>query len=107
MGGVRAMVEHNLLAEGYAFEVAETVSEACRLIASRSHDLVLTDVLLPDGSGVAVANCAVERRFGVLIVTGYAFQIPVAELDRHEYVLKPVRRAELLRAVERRMATDA
>jgi two-component system response regulator PilR (NtrC family) len=101
--GVRATVEHTLLAEGYTVDVCGTVAEACALIDGRRYDLVLSDVLLPDGSGVKVADCADERGFKVVIVTGFAFRIAAAELERHDYLLKPVRREELLREVERRI----
>jgi two-component SAPR family response regulator len=36
-----------------------------------------------------------------LIITGYAFQLPREDLIRYEYLLKPVRPAELLKAIER------
>jgi DNA-binding response OmpR family regulator len=80
---VRTMVEHTLIAEGYAVDVASTVSDGCALIEDHAYHLVLTDVLLPDGSGAKVADCAAERGFRVLIVTGYAFRIPAADLERH------------------------
>jgi two-component SAPR family response regulator len=43
----------------------------------------------------------------VLIVTGFAFQLPSEELRRFDYLLKPLRPAELLRAVERKLAADS
>ena len=41
------------------------------------------------------------HRTKTLIVTGFAFQLPREELGRYDYLLKPVRPAELLRAIGR------
>src|SRR5689334_7327906 len=101
---VRTTVEHTLIAEGYTVDVAVTVGQGCAFVESGIYDLVLVDLLLPDGSGLKVADCAAERDMKVLIVTGYGFSIPAADLVRHDYVLKPLRRHELLREVERRIA---
>jgi CheY-like chemotaxis protein len=67
---------------------------------------VLTDGVLPDGSGITVADCAVERGMLALILTGQALQLPAAELQRHDYILKPIRPPELIRELNRRLGQD-
>jgi len=47
-----------------------------------------------------VADKAVERGVAVLILTGWALKMPAHRLERHQYLLKPVRPAELLTAVQ-------
>jgi FixJ family two-component response regulator len=37
----------------------------------------------------------------VLIITGYAFQLADEELGRYDFLMKPVRPAELIQAIER------
>jgi DNA-binding NtrC family response regulator len=105
---VRPLLEHVLAMARHAVDVAVTVAEACALLGARTYDLVLADGLLPDGTGIAVADCAVALGTRALIITGHALQLPAADLRRHEYLLKPVRPAELVREVERRLGrTDA
>lgn len=96
---VRPVMETVLVSGGYAVEVAATVSEALTLLADGGFDLVLTDGRLPDGSGVLVADRAKAQDVDVLIVTGYALSLP--GLERHDFLMKPVRPAELLAAVDR------
>jgi CheY-like chemotaxis protein len=61
--------------------------------------LVLTDVKLPDGNGMAIADRARDRGIEVVVITGFALQIPAEQLQRHHYLMKPVRAAELLGAI--------
>jgi DNA-binding response OmpR family regulator len=93
-----------LVSGGYTVEVATSVSEALSLLKDGEFDLVLTDGRLPDGSGVVVADRAKAEDVDVLIVTGYALSLP--GIERHDFLMKPVRPAELLAAVDRRIGSD-
>jgi DNA-binding response OmpR family regulator len=103
----RDTMEHTLVAQGYAVDASATVAEACACLEESPYDLAVIDLLLPDGSGMTVADRAARRGVKVVIVTGYAFRIPAAELERHDYLLKPLRPAELVREVERRLRVGA
>ena len=48
-----------------------------------------------------------EIGVSALIITGYAFNLPRDDLDRFEFLLKPVRPSELLQAVERVLQTES
>ena len=64
------------------------------------------NVLPPGGElGMEVGDAATAAGMKTLIITGFAFQLPRDELGRFEYLLKPVRPNELVRAIER--ALDA
>jgi two-component system response regulator PilR (NtrC family) len=95
---VRPVIEGILVGEGYVVDVAATYAHACALIEMGSYDLVVADGVLPDGSGIAVADRAAGRGAKALILTGYGFRLPVTNL-RYPYLLKPVRRGELLDVV--------
>jgi len=95
------VMEHALIDGGYDVEATGRVIAAFVLLGSHPCDLVVTDVRLPDGSGIEVADRAREKGIPALIVTGYAFNLPRDDLDRFEFLLKPVRLRELVRAVER------
>jgi hypothetical protein len=51
-----------------------------------------------------VGDEAGAKGIQTLITTGYAFQLPREDLIRYEYLLRPLRRAELSRAIERALA---
>ena len=98
---VRLLLEHVLLGAGYRVDTADGVEVACALLDTQSYDLVLTDGRLADGTGMMVAQKADETGTKSLIITGYAFGLPKEQLERYEFLLKPVRPGELLTAVGR------
>jgi DNA-binding response OmpR family regulator len=100
---VRPLLQHVLLSAGYTVDAAETALKASSLIEVNSYDLVLTDGVLPDVNGVAVADKAKSRGMRALIITGYALRIPREDLERHDYIMKPLRPRELLAAVARHL----
>jgi CheY-like chemotaxis protein len=95
------VLEHMLLTGGYHVHMAHTVATALDLLESRSYALALTDLRLPDGTGLAIADRAKELGIDAIIVTGFAMQMTQEDRDRHEVMLKPVRRAELIEVVSR------
>ena len=101
---VRLLLEHVLLGAGYRVDLADGVEAACALLDTSSYDLVLADGRLPDGTGMMVAQRADETGTKTLIITGYAFGLPREQLERYEFLLKPVRPNELLTAVGRVLA---
>jgi len=98
---LRLLLEHVLLGAAYAVDTAAGVREAFALLDSHAYDLVLADGRLGDGTGMAVAERALQSGAKALIITGYAFELPKEELGRYEFLLKPVRPSELLEAIGR------
>jgi two-component system, NtrC family, response regulator HydG len=99
---VLMLLEHVLSGDGYEVDTASTVEQARSHLAQRpGYDLVVADGRLPDGTGMEVGDAAARAGARTLIVTGFAFQLPREELGRYDYLLKPVRPAELLRAIGR------
>jgi DNA-binding NtrC family response regulator len=96
---VGPLLEHVLIADGYEVDRDYATAGAYRHLESHSYDLVITDARLPDGTGMAVADRAIEKGAKALVITGYAALYP--ELARYEYLLKPIRAAELLAKVAR------
>jgi DNA-binding response OmpR family regulator len=97
---VRLLMEH-LLNERYEVDPAPTIAAARILIGRNRYDLVLADGVLPDGSGIEIAKEAERRGIPAIIVTAYAFRLPKDQLAGFELLLRPVRPAELLEAVNR------
>ncbi len=100
------VMEEALLDGRHAVDATGRVLAGFVLLGSHPYDLVVTDVRLPDGSGIEVADRAREKGIPTLIVTGYAFNLPKDALDRFEFLLKPFRPKELLRAVDRVLQTE-
>ena len=96
---VRLLLEHVLLSEGYEVDTAATFVDADRFVRTRFYDLVVTDAKLPDGNGIAIADKAEARGMGTLVTTGDALRLPMGELQRHDYLMKPVRPSELLSVI--------
>ena len=104
---VRLVMEHTLLDGGYDVDAAGTIQGANDMLATRSYALVVTDARMPDGSGIDLADRVCRLGVPVLIITGYAFNLPKEDLKRFEFLLKPVRPGELLQAVERALQTES
>jgi DNA-binding response OmpR family regulator len=101
---VGPLLEHALLHAGFRVHWVSGAVEAKALLDERAYDLVLTDVMLPDGNGLDIADAAKAKGVRSLVVTGYAFNFPKERLARHEVLLKPIRPSELVDAIERRLA---
>ncbi len=98
---MRLFIEHVLLNAGYEIDTTGTMSGGADLLQSRRYDLVLSDVKLPDGNGLEIADLAGEKGTKALMITGHAFTLPAETHERYEFLLKPVRAAEIITAVER------
>jgi DNA-binding NtrC family response regulator len=101
---VRMLLEHVLRDAGYDVDPVETVAAANGWLQRQDYTLVLADGILSDGSGIAVADDARARGIRTLVITGYMLRVGKEQLERHEFLMKPVRPRELLTAVERRIA---
>jgi two-component system response regulator PilR (NtrC family) len=92
---LRTLYELTLLREGYQVEAAGTVQEAWELLNSRRFDLVITDMRLPDGSGIDLLKGlrAQQRRERCLVITAYGSAENAVEslkAGAFDYLTKPV-----------------
>ncbi len=100
--------------EGFDVLVAATAAEGRKLFRERAPDLVLLDVMLPDGDGKDVLrDIRSASRTPVIMVTARGEELQRVlglELGADDYVTKPFSAAELaarVRAVLRRADTPA
>ncbi len=98
---LRLALEDNLLLEGCAVVCAADASSASRLIDAHTFDLVILDIMLPDGDGYSL--CRTLRARGsdamVLILTARSLEDDVVrgfEAGADDYLAKPYRLRELL-----------
>ena len=95
--------------EGFDTQVADTVAEALEKAGRQMPDLVLLDVMLPDGSGYDVARILRERsNVPIIMLTARGEEtdrIVGLELGADDYIVKPFSAREVaarIRAVLRR-----
>ena len=100
-----------LAREGFEPVVAATAADALELAASRSPDLVLLDLMLPDGSGLDVCRELRSRSsVPIIMVTARGEEMDRVvglEVGADDYVVKPFSAREVvarIRAVLRRTA---
>ena len=98
---VRPLLEHILLVEGHHVTMAESVAVGRSLLGSQPYDLLITDVNLPDGSGLSLADQAIAAGIKTLVLTGHGLKLKPGSLAPYDYLLKPIRVAELLAAINR------
>src|SRR5438874_5856943 len=84
---------------GFVQSLPDSVRPDDALIRTRRYDLVIADGKLPDGTGLDVADHAIEIGTKAIIITGYAFSLPVGTHDHYEILLKPLRPIEITTAV--------
>ena len=101
---VRPLLEHIILDKGYEVTAVESVAGATSLLGSQPFDLVICDVNLPDGSGLGVADKAIAGGVKALVVTGHGLGLKPGSLAPYNYLLKPLRVAELIAGIERCLA---
>jgi two-component system, OmpR family, response regulator RegX3 len=99
--------------EGFAAEVAESATRGMEMFRARSPELVLLDVMLPDGDGREVLrDIRAISRVPVVMLTARGEEsdkIVGLELGADDYVTKPFSAKELvarMRAVLRRTAAS-
>lgn len=107
---VRRVVRRILEAAGHRVLEAGGASDALALddATVASLDVALVDLSMPDGSGLGVAETLAERapRLRVVVMSGYDRDDALRDhpAQRSDFLAKPFRAGELLRAVARPIA---
>ena len=104
---LREMLQILLKRQGYKVETADGVSAARRKITQNApYDAVITDLLMPDGTGMEVLQAVEERasETQTLMITAHATTEQAVQAMRkgaYDYVQKPFRNHELLATLEK------
>jgi len=103
---VRSMVGSTLERSGYEVMLASSASEALDLLEQTSYDLVLTDIVMQDVSGITLLE-KVHAQFPnlpvVMVTAIHDISVAIDAMRRgaYDYLLKPFERDHLLKTVER------
>jgi len=104
------LMEHNLVRSGFQVVTAGSVAAAEKELASRIPDLIILDIMLPDGSGLKLCR--------EICQAGHASQVPIVLVtasllpsDREEglaagasdYITKPFAIGQLIETVNKQL----
>lgn len=110
---IQLLVEHWLTDAGHRVVRAANGREVLRLLREGDFDLLVMDVLMPDGDGLEVLTAMKRehRPLRVLAISGGGLHLPANDclrfargLGAHAALLKPFRREQFLAAVDQVMA---
>jgi putative nucleotidyltransferase with HDIG domain len=103
---VRSMIGATLERRGYDVQLASSGREAMEMLEKNAYDLVLTDIVMKDGNGIAL----LERMHGqqpnlpvVMVTAIHDISVAIDSMRRgaYDYLLKPFEREHLLSTVQR------
>lgn len=100
------VIKRNLTVKGYQVFTASNVSSAIKIIEGSSVDLVITDLKMPEVSGIDLVRHIREnyKDTEVMMITGYPSvesAVEAVKTGAEEYLTKPFTDEELFSAVER------
>lgn len=91
--------------EGYEVIVAENGTRALHLVEEQKPDLVLTDIVMPDVSGLQLARSirqSSSKAIPIISITGYPFRDDISAAGPRLvdlYLTKPLQVSDLLTAL--------
>ena len=93
--GIRTALRANFLRHGWRVETASCVREAIRNVEDREFDLVVTDIHMPDGTGMEVMRAArkASPETAVILLTAFGSVPDAVNAMRDgalDYLTKPV-----------------
>lgn len=104
---IRRNLEYNLSREGFSISTAASISEANTLLASTDYNLILLDLMLPDGSGLdlckSIKSNSDTESIPIIILTAKDDEVDKVvgfELGADDYVTKPFSVRELVLRVK-------
>ena len=104
---IQEVLEYNLKRDGHDVTLTSTAKEGLRLARDRRPDLVLLDLMLPDGSGTDLCKTLRQdttmRGVRVMMLTAKGEEIDRVlgfELGADDYIVKPFSVRELLLRVQ-------
>ncbi len=103
---VRSMIGATLQRQGYDVQLAVSGSQAVEMLVKGPYDLVLTDIVMQDGNGIALLERihADQPQLPVVMVSAiHDISVAIDSMRRgaYDYLLKPFEREHLVATVQR------
>lgn len=107
------LLTHFLAGSNYDVVTANSGGEALELLRVQQFDLVLTDLAMPDVSGIqvikAVKNDLRNRKTPIVVVTAHwlaTLSQQAEEVGCDGFIFKPFSKAELLQQIQRHLGVS-
>ncbi len=109
---IRTVVRRALTRSGYAVRATESAAGLARLLDDGVGDVVVSDVMFPDGNGLDALPALIARRPGLKVIVVSAQNtlstaVRATEAGAFDYLPKPFDLDELTRAVASAVAANA
>ena len=109
---IRRLLAEVLQTEGYSCETVWAAREAIRVLRRQSFDLVITDLNLPDRSGLDLLDILARQYPGLpsIVITGYASIDSTKQAIRKgalDYIPKPFSGQAVINAIEKALSSPA
>ncbi|HOQ86731.1 MAG TPA: response regulator, partial [Phycisphaerae bacterium] len=105
---VAEMIEVFLEKQGFEVLTVHSIAQALEMFETRPFDLVISDVGLPDGSGISlIRQLRARRPIKGVALSGHASEALINLCKRagfSEYLVKPAEEEDLFRAIQRVLA---
>jgi two-component system, NtrC family, response regulator AtoC len=106
-----AMLSELIASEGFTVALAHTLRDARRNLALQQPDVILLDLMLPDGNGMElVEDAEVMRNSEVVLMTGHASvetSVQALRMGAADYLVKPINIKHLRGVLSRLMRPSA
>ncbi|MDR5660046.1 response regulator transcription factor [Serpentinicella sp. ANB-PHB4] len=97
-------IEFSLKRESYQVQVAHTLEDAEKLFNCQSFDLILLDVMLPDGSGYSLCEkIRTTSQIPIIFLTACDDEVNIVlglDIGGDDYITKPFRVKELISRIK-------
>jgi len=105
---VRAFAEHLLADLGYEVLCAASAEQALEMLKGREVDIVFSDIVMPEMSGLDLARLLAERRpdLPIVLATGYSEETVSGDAAAFEVLSKPYGADTLGGALARALAAE-
>ena len=101
---VRELLKETILLVGHELDCAPTWADGLQALATGTHDVLVADVRLPDGSGHDLARRAVARGKKAVLITGHPDEMRSS--SDIIYLRKPFLMRALLNALEQHVGAS-
>jgi len=103
---MRDALKQLLKREGYTVGVAENAAAAIKKFKKENHDLVVSDIMMPEIDGIELLKRLkkISQDVIVILITGYASidsAVQAIKIGAEDYFTKPFKNVEILKVVDR------
>ena len=88
---------------GHNVDGVKSKAEALVMLSQGSHDILVADMGLPDGTGGDLAAIAAQLGIGTILITGHPERANALDQAGVPYLMKPFRMDELEEMLRRRL----